>query len=66
MRSQRDGMKDGENWGIVTLEYVRPENGDTGYAELVKFKPFKPYTPDMDYYCEARKEFSIIYYCVGV
>ena len=59
MRSQRDGMKDGENWGIVTLEYVRPENGDTGYAELVKFKPFKPYTPDMDYYCEARKEFSI-------
>lgn len=59
MRSQKDGMKEGENWGIVTLEYVHPEEGDKGYAELVKFKPFKPYTPDIDYYCEARKEFSI-------
>lgn len=59
MRSQKESMKEGENWGIVTLEYVRPENGDKGYAELVKFKPFKPYTPDIDYYCEARKRFSI-------
>ena len=59
MRSQKESMKEGENWGIVTLEYVRPENGDKGYAELVKFKPFKPYTPDIDYYCEARKQFSI-------
>ena len=59
MRSQKEGMKEGENWGIVTLEYVRPEDGDKGYAELVKFKPFKPYSPNMDYYCEARKQFSI-------
>lgn len=59
MRSQKESMKEGENWGIVTLEYVRPESGDKGYAELVKFKPFKPYTPDIDYYCEARKHFSI-------
>ena len=59
MRSQKDGMKEGENWGIVTLEYVQPEEGDKGYAELVKFKPFKPYAPDIDYYCEARKRFTI-------
>ena len=59
MRSQKGGMKEGENWGIVTLEYVRPEEGDKGYAELIKFKPFKPYSPDIDYYFEARKRFSI-------
>lgn len=59
MRNQKEGMKEGENWGIVTLDYVPPENGDKGYAELVKFKPFKPYSPDIEYYCEARKQFSI-------
>ncbi len=58
MRSQKEGMKEGENWGIVTLDYVHPEDGDKGYAELVKFKPFKPYTPDFGYYCEARKQFA--------
>lgn len=59
MRDRKGGMKEGENWGIVTLDYVPPENRDKGYAELVKFKPFKPYSPDMDYYGEARKRFSI-------
>lgn len=59
MRSQRGGMIEGENWGIVTLEYIRPEEREKGYAQLVKFKPFKPYTPDIDYFGEARKQFSI-------
>lgn len=59
MRSSNSIMKEGENWGIVTLEYVHPGDGDKGYAELVKFKPFKPYAPNIDYYCEARKRFSI-------
>lgn len=58
MRSQKEAMKEGENWGIITLEYVQPEGKEKGYAELVKFKPFKPYTPDFEYYCEARKQFS--------
>ena len=51
-------IKEGENWGIVTLDYVQPEGREKGYAELVKFKPFKPYTPDFDYYCAARSRFS--------
>lgn len=59
MRSQRDYIKEGENWGIVTLDYVQPEGKEKGYAELVNFKQFKPYSPDYDYYCEARKRFSI-------
>lgn len=60
MRSQKETIKEGENWGIVTLEYVQPEGKDKGYAELVKFKAFKPYAPDFDYYCEARKQFSVM------
>lgn len=59
MRSQRGVIKEGENWGIVTLDYIRPEGKEKGYAELAKFKPFKPYAPDFEYYCEARKRFSI-------
>ncbi len=58
MRSQQGILKEGENWGIVTLEYVQPEGKEKGYAELIKFKPFKPYSPDVDYYCEARRHFS--------
>lgn len=58
MRSQKGTLKEGENWGIVTLEYVQPEGREKGYADLVKFKPFKPYSPDIDYYCEARKRFT--------
>lgn len=58
MRSQQGVLKEGENWGIVTVEYVQPEGKEKGYAELIKFKPFKPYSPDVDYYCEARRHFS--------
>jgi len=59
MRSQKGVIKEGENWGIVTLDYMQPEGKEKGYAELVKFKPFKPYIPDFDYYCKARKQFKI-------
>lgn len=51
-------LKEGENWGIVTMNYVAPEGRDKGYAELIKFKPFRPYRPNFDYYCEARRQFS--------
>ena len=57
MRSS--GIKEGENWGIITMDYVQPEGKEKGYAELVKFRPFKPYSPDFEYYCEARKQFRI-------
>lgn len=53
------GIKEGENWGIITMDYVQPEGKEKGYAELVKFKPFKPYSPDFEYFCEARKRFDI-------
>lgn len=59
MSSQKGIIKEGENWGILTLNYVQPDGKEKGYAELVGFKPFKPYIPDYEYYCEARKQFNI-------
>jgi ATP-dependent Lon protease len=38
---------------------MQPDGKEKGYAELIEYKPFKPYTPDFEYYCEARKQFSI-------
>ena len=52
-------LKEGENWGIVTMQYVQPEGREKGYAEMVKFKPFRPYKPDYEYYCQARERFSL-------
>lgn len=59
MKASQGTLKEGENWGIVTLDYVQPEGREKGYADLVKFKPFKPYTPNLDYYREARNHLSI-------
>lgn len=55
---QENSLKEGENWGIVTMQYVPKEGKEKGYAEMVKFKPFRPYKPDFEYYCKARNEFT--------
>lgn len=52
-------LKEGENWGIVTMQYIPKEGKEKGYAEMVKFKQFSPYKPDYDYYCRAREQFTI-------
>lgn len=58
--ARQDGvLKEGENWGVVTMQYIQPEGKQKGYAEMVKFKPFRPYKPDYDYYCQARERFTI-------
>ena len=46
-------LKEGENWGVVTMQYVEPDGKEKGYAEMVKFKPFRPYKPDFEYYCQG-------------
>ena len=56
---EKNLLKEGENWGIITMEYVPKEGNQKGYAEMVKFKPFRPYKPDFDYYCKAREKFTI-------
>ncbi|HQA59097.1 MAG TPA: BREX system Lon protease-like protein BrxL [Acetivibrio sp.] len=54
-----------ETWGMVELGYRPPDVYDKsrhtskGKIKLTAFKSFCPYTIDVDYYKEARKEFSI-------
>lgn len=49
----------GEFWGVCELTYIK-ETGKPGYIELSNFKPFKPYKVELDYYIEARKEFTTL------
>jgi len=51
-------LKDGELWGVVTLVYQPPADKEKGFVELVTYKAFKPYKVNLDYFREARKEFS--------
>ncbi len=51
-------LTDGERWGVITLTYIPPEGMEKGIIELIDFKPFKPYSVDINYFREVRKEFS--------
>ena len=54
-------LHESENWGIVTLSWMmegtpsRPK----GVISMVDYKPFCPYSVDLDFYREARREFTI-------
>ncbi|MEN6444898.1 MAG: BREX system Lon protease-like protein BrxL [Candidatus Cloacimonas sp.] len=52
-------LKDGEVWGVITIIYKPPIDKVQGHIELIDFKAFNPYDVDVDYFIEARKEFSI-------
>jgi len=49
-------LKSGEVWGVVTLTYNNLEKEK--FIELVDFKSFSPYKVDLDYFKEARKNFT--------
>jgi len=51
-------LKSGEVWGVVTLTHNTEEKEN--FIELVDFKSFSPYKVDLDYFKEARKNFSTI------
>ncbi|WP_323737501.1 BREX system Lon protease-like protein BrxL (plasmid) [Methanosphaera sp. ISO3-F5] len=53
-------LRGGEIWGIVTLSYLVPESNEKGVIELTKFKSFKPYTVDFEYFASRRKQFTLI------
>lgn len=57
----KEVLTKGETWGIVELGYRYPneELKIKGKIELVGFKDFCPYTIDLDYYKDVRKEFNI-------
>jgi ATP-dependent Lon protease len=53
-------VRGSEAWGIVKIGYKPPTKGaNTGKIKLITFKPFCPYIIDLQYYKEARAEFSI-------
>lgn len=49
-----------EVWGICEIVCVEEKTlkGNSNVLKLVGFKSFSPYTIDLDYYCDARKEFT--------
>lgn len=53
-------LKGGEVWGIITLDYLIPSGKEKGVILLEKFKSFKPYSVDFDYFSSKRNEFSLM------
>jgi len=68
---KHDLVRGRETWGIVEIGYRPPDDYDSGFSrnkakgvnrgkvKLTAFKSFCPYTIDIDYYKDARQEFSI-------
>ena len=54
-------LRESENWGIITLSWAMEgtANKPKGIITMNGYKPFCPYTVDLDFYREARKEFNI-------
>ncbi|BAM69675.1 conserved hypothetical protein [Methanothermobacter sp. CaT2] len=52
-------LKGGEIWGVVKLSYNPPDNGKTGFIEIVDYKSFKPYEVDLEYFKQKRREFEV-------
>jgi ATP-dependent Lon protease len=54
-------VKGHETWGVVELQYLLPDEElkTKGLLQLVGFDDFCPYTIDLDYYKDARKEFTV-------
>ncbi len=56
----KEHLREGEIWGVLSLAYIPPDSKQAGAVELVNFKPFKPYEIEIEYFRNARKEFSFI------
>ncbi len=54
-----NSLKGGEVWGVVKLVYTPPQGKDKGIIEITDFKPFKPYDVDIEYFRNAKSEYSI-------
>jgi len=51
-----------ETWGVIALEWHRATivgRPEEGRVFLVDFRPFCPYKVDLEYYREARREFTL-------
>ena len=54
-------LKESENWGIVELIWGKDYSSrqGKGVIKLIEYRPFCPYTVDLEFYKEARRAFSI-------
>ena len=53
-------FRESENWGIIQLEWAQDYNKKTsnGYIRMTGYKPFCPYTTDLEEYKEGRRCFT--------
>ncbi|MCR5833601.1 MAG: BREX system Lon protease-like protein BrxL [Selenomonadaceae bacterium] len=58
-QNQKYLMSSNEIWGIVELSCCEDSQTKKNIFRLVDFVPFCPYTIDINYYKEARKNFSV-------
>lgn len=53
-------LRESENWGIIDLVWEQDftKKPPRGYVKLIGYQPFCPYNVDLDYYREARCNFT--------
>ena len=53
-------LKESENWGIVELVWMQDfsRRKSNGFIKMIDYKPFCPYTVDLEEYKEGRKSFT--------
>lgn len=53
-------LRESENWGIIDLVWEQDflKNPPKGFIKLIGYQPFCPYSVDLDYYREARRNFT--------
>ena len=57
---QKTLLKESENWGIIELVWMQDSSArkSTGFIKMTDYKPFCPYTVDINDYKEGRKAFT--------
>lgn len=61
-RNRNELLSDSETWGVIELEWspTGPSGREgEGVIYITDFKPFQPYKVDVEFYQEARKEFTV-------
>ena len=60
IRWQDTLLRESENWGIIDLVWEQDflKKPPRGYVKLIGYQPFCPYNVDLDYYREARCNFT--------
>lgn len=59
-RWQETLLRESENWGIIDLVWEQDFSKKTprGYVKLIGYQPFCPYSVDLEFYREARNNFT--------